>query len=118
MADGAFWNNQERAQAVVQRTKALRGWIEPFDKLWNRMQAALEMDALLDGDPDPGMIAEVAQEAAAIHEDTDAFKLKSLLQGPDDFRDAQVEIAAGAGGTEAQDWAEMLMRIDRKSTRL
>ena len=111
MADGAFWDNQERAQAVVQRTKALRGWIEPFDKLWNRTQAALEMDALLDGDPDPGMIAEVAQEAAAIHEDTDAFKLKSLLQGPDDFRDAQVEIAAGAGGTEAQDWAEMLMRM-------
>ena len=65
MADAAFWNNQERAREVVQRTKALRGWIEPFDKLWNRVQAALEMDALLDGDPDPEMIAEVAREAGA-----------------------------------------------------
>jgi peptide chain release factor 2 len=111
MADATFWNDQERARDVVQRTKALRVWTEPFDKLWNRVQAALEMDALLEGDPDPGMIAEVAQEAGAIHEDTDAFKLRSLLQGPDDFRDAQVEIAAGAGGTEAQDWAEMLMRM-------
>ena len=69
------------------------------------------MDALLEGDPDPGMIAEVAGEASAIHDETDAFKLKSLLQGPDDYRDAQVEISAGAGGTEAQDWAQMLMRM-------
>ena len=85
MADGAFWNNQERAREVVQRTKSLRVWTEPYDKLWNRVQAALEMDALLDGDPDPEMIAEVAQETSAIREETDAFKLKSLLQGPDDY---------------------------------
>ena len=111
MADGAFWNNQERAREVVQRTKALRVWTEPFDKLWNRVQGALEMDALLEGDPDPEMIAEVARETSALREETDAFKLKSLLQGPDDWRDAQVEISAGAGGTEAQDWAQMLMRM-------
>jgi peptide chain release factor 2 len=57
------------------------------------------------------MIAEVARETSALSEETDAFKLKSLLQGPDDWRDAQVEISAGAGGTEAQDWAQMLMRM-------
>jgi peptide chain release factor 2 len=111
MAGGAFWSNQERAREVVQRTKGLRAWIEPFDKLWNRVQGALEMDALLEADPDPGMIAEVASETTAIREETDAFKLKSLMQGPDDYRDAQVEISAGAGGTEAQDWAQMLMRM-------
>jgi peptide chain release factor 2 len=111
MAEGAFWNNQEHAQAVVQQTKAFRAWIEPFDKLWGRVQNALEMDSLLAGDPDAEMAAEVDRETAAIHEDADAFKLRSLLQGRDDFRDAQVEIAAGAGGTEAQDWAQMLMRL-------
>jgi peptide chain release factor 2 len=111
MAGGAFWNNQERAREVVQRTKGLRVWIEPFDKLWNRVQGALAMDALLEADPDPGMIAEVATETTTIREETDAFKLKSLMQGPDDYRDAQVEISAGAGGTEAQDWAQMLMRM-------
>ena len=111
MAGGAFWTNQERAREVVQRTKGLRVWIEPFDKLWNRVQGAIEMDALLETDPDPGMIAEVASETTAIREETDAFKLKSLMQGPDDYRDAQVEISAGAGGTEAQDWAQMLMRM-------
>jgi len=111
MSDGAFWNNQDRARDVVQRTKGLRVWIDPFDKLWNRVQGALEMDTLLDADPDPEMIAEVARETVAIREETDAFKLRSLMQGADDWRNAQVEISAGAGGTEAQDWAQMLMRM-------
>jgi peptide chain release factor 2 len=111
MAAAAFWSNQQRAQQVVQSTKAIRAWLDPFDKLWTRVQSALEMDALLESDPDADLIAEVTREASAIREETDAFKLKSLLQGPDDFRDAQVEISAGAGGTEAQDWAQMLMRM-------
>ncbi len=111
MADGAFWNNQERAQKTVAQVKSLKIWIDPFDKLWGRLQGALEMDALLEADPDPDMIAEVDGETSAIREETDAFEVKSLLQGPDDWRDAQVEISAGAGGTEAQDWAQMLMRM-------
>jgi peptide chain release factor 2 len=111
MADGAFWNDQERARDVVQATKGLRVWIEPFDKLWSRVQGAIEMDGLLESDPDPEMIAEVTRETSAIREETDAFKLRSLMQGVDDYRDAQVEISAGAGGTEAQDWAQMLMRM-------
>ena len=111
MADGAFWNNQERAQKTVAQVKSLKIWIDPFDKLWGRLQGALEMDALLETDPDADMIAEVDRETAAIREETDAFEVKSLLQGPDDWRDAQVEISAGAGGTEAQDWAQMLMRM-------
>jgi peptide chain release factor 2 len=111
MSDGAFWNNQERAQATVAQVKTLRNWIDPFDRLWNRTTGALEMDQMLELDPDPDMIAEVEREASAIKDETDAFKLRSLLQGPDDYRDAQVEISAGAGGTEAQDWAQMLMRL-------
>jgi peptide chain release factor 2 len=111
MADGAFWNNQERAQQTVAQVKSLKIWIDPFDKLLARAHSAMEMDALLDADPDPEMAAEVDRETAAIREETDAFELKSLLQGSDDWRDAQVEISAGAGGTEAQDWAQMLMRM-------
>ncbi len=111
MADGAFWNDQERAQQVVQKVKGLRAWTEPFDVLWGRIESALEMDTLLADDPDTAMLADLDREVAVIRDDTDAFHVRSLLQGPDDFRDAQVEIAAGAGGTEAQDWAQMLMRM-------
>src|SRR4030095_7984486 len=59
----------------------------------------------------PVMSAEVDEEVAAVESDVDAFELRSLLRGPDDFRDAQVEISARAGGTEAQDWAQMLLRM-------
>jgi len=111
MSVSGFWDAQERAQELVQELKLLKGWIDPFDKLWGRVESALELDQMLEGEPDAEMISEVARETAALHEDVEAFKLRSLLQGRDDFRDAQVEISAGAGGTEAQDWAQMLMRM-------
>lgn len=111
MSVSGFWDAQERAQGLVQDLKVLKGWIDPFDRLWGRVQSALELDQMLEGEPDLEMIAEVQRETADLHEDVQAFKLRSLLQGRDDFRDAQVEISAGAGGTEAQDWAQMLMRM-------
>ena len=112
----AIWADQARPPLlflgdVVQQVKVLKGWVEPYDRLTGRIVSALEMDALLDADPDPEMIAELERESGEIHAATDAFRLKSLMQGPDDTRDAQLEIAAGAGGTEAQDWAQMLMRM-------
>jgi peptide chain release factor 2 len=55
--------------------------------------------------------AEVDRETSALEREIEQFRLRSLLSGPDDFRDAQLEISAGAGGTEAQDWASMLMRM-------
>ena len=111
MADGAFWNNQEKAQDVVQQVKKLRGWVEPFMALTAREASARELAELLEAEPDPEMTAELDRDIAKLSDDLEAFRLRSLLSGPDDFRSAQVEISAGAGGTEAQDWAEMLMRM-------
>jgi len=111
MADPGFWNAQERAREVVQEVKVLKNWIEPWDRLDGRVSGALELGELLTIEPDAEMGAELTREASAIREETDAYRLRSLLQGRDDFRDAQVEISAGAGGTEAQDWAQMLMRM-------
>jgi len=111
MASVGFWSDQEAAQRVVQQVKELRGWIEPYDRLTGRINSALELDELLSGEPDQAMSAEVDQEVGAVENEIDAFELRSLLRGQDDFRDAQVEISAGAGGTEAQDWAQMLMRM-------
>src|SRR5438105_8425162 len=62
-------------------------------------------------DPDEELSRELDAEVATVSEELEALRLKSLLSGPDDFRDAQLEISAGAGGTEAQDWAAMLMRM-------
>ena len=111
MADAGFWSNQEQAQSVVQQVKTLKGWVESFTKLDQRIRSALELTDMLDAEPDDGMIAELDAEVTAIGNDLESFRLKSLLSGPDDARDVQLEIAAGAGGTEAQDWASMLLRM-------
>ena len=111
MADAAFWSNQEQAQTVVLEVKELKGWVEPLEKLRARAAGAVELDELLEGDPDPATNADVDREVAALTAEVDGFEIKSLMRGRDDHRDAQVEISAGAGGTEAQDWAMMLMRM-------
>jgi peptide chain release factor 2 len=111
MSDGAFWNDQEHARDIVQQVKVLKGWIEPFDNLLARCASARELDELLALEPDAAMAKDLDAEVAKIVEELEAFELRTLLRGRDDFRDAQVEIAAGAGGTEAQDWAEMLERM-------
>ncbi|GMV08411.1 MAG: peptide chain release factor 2 [Gemmatimonadetes bacterium SCN 70-22] len=111
MAGAGFWDDQERARDVVQRVKALKAWVEPFDRLEGRVRSAQELGDLLTAEPDEEMARELDQEASAIEGDLRAYELRSLLQGADDWRDAQIEIAAGAGGTEAMDWAQMLLRM-------
>ena len=66
---------------------------------------------MLAAEPDDELSAEVEREVEALGTRSKRSDLRSLLSGPDDFRDAQLEISAGAGGTEAQDWAQMLMRM-------
>ena len=111
MAEPGFWNDQQTAQAVVQDMKALKGWIDPFDKIEGRLTTAQDLEGLLASDPDEELERELDAEVARISSEIEALRLRSLLSGPDDFRDAQLEISAGAGGTEAQDWAEMLLRM-------
>jgi peptide chain release factor 2 len=111
MAEPGFWDDQERARTVIEEVKTLRQAVEPFDRLQGKVRSLLEMAELLELEPDDAMMAEVDRELELLDEEIPAFELRALLQGPDDHRDAMVEISAGAGGTEAQDWASMLMRM-------
>jgi peptide chain release factor 2 len=111
MGAADFWSSQEAAQETVQQVKALKNWVDPFESLVARVTSARELSEMLDVEPDAEMVAELEGEIAKIGEALEEFRLRSLLSHPDDFRDAQLEISAGAGGTEAQDWAQMLMRM-------
>jgi peptide chain release factor 2 len=111
MSEADFWNRQEAAQEVLHEVKALRGWLDPYEKLSARIESANELDELLKESPDPEMESELDEELESLDSELDSFELKTLLRGEDDFRDAQLEISAGAGGTEAQDWAAMLLRM-------
>jgi peptide chain release factor 2 len=111
MGSADFWSSQDAAQDVVQQVKALKNWVDPFEALLARVESTRELAELLEAQPDAEMEAELSQEASRLGEQLEEFRLRSLLSHPDDYRDAQLEISAGAGGTEAQDWASMLMRM-------
>jgi peptide chain release factor 2 len=111
MAAPGFWDDQERARTVIQEVKSLKGWVEPFDRLAARARDAAELAQIIELEPDESMAAELEREVGALEVELARFELQSLLRSPDDVRDAQVEISAGAGGTEAQDWAQMLLRM-------
>jgi len=111
MAAPGFWTDQQTAQSVVQQIKSLKSWVEPFEAIEARVTSARELEEMLAVEPDVDVSSELDRDVATLARDTEAFRLRSLLSGPDDFRDAQLEISAGAGGTEAQDWASMLMRM-------
>ncbi len=82
---------------------------------WRALEAkAQELDELLDlaeAEGDETLMAEIAEEMAALQAKLDKMRLRLLMSGPHDERDAILSIYAGAGGTEAQDWAEMLLRM-------
>ncbi len=111
MAEPSFWDHQERAQTVVKQVKTYKQWVEPFDVLVRGVADARELSELLSLEPDDAMAGDLQRDADALRERIAAYELRSLLRGPDDHRGAQLEISAGAGGTEAQDWAQMLLRM-------
>jgi peptide chain release factor 2 len=112
MADAGFWNKQEQDRAtVIQQVKSLKNWVDSFGAIEERLRSATELAVMLDTEPDDDMSAELERDVAKLETELESFRLRSLLRGPDDARDVQLEIASGAGGTEAQDWAAMLMRM-------
>ena len=109
--DPAFWSNSDRARTVVQEIKQLKGWVTPYEDLVQRIGGAREMAELLEAEPDEEMGVELERERERLATAVESFELRTMLRGPDDTRDALLTIHPGAGGTESQDWAEMLMRM-------
>ena len=106
-----FWSDPDSARATVQEIKTLKNWLTPYDTLHHRLESAREMAELLEAEPDEAMVADLGREADELDAAAEAFELQAMLQGPEDARDALLTIHPGAGGTESQDWAEMLMRM-------
>ncbi len=109
-ADG-FWNDLETSQKVLQRLKQLRSKCAAYDKLktkWDDLYTLCDM-ALEENDE--SLLAEVRDGFADFEQALDASRLSTLLTGSYDNSNAILSLHAGAGGTEAQDWAEMLFRM-------
>ena len=111
MAEGSVWADPERARQVVEEVKSLKGWLEPFNTLRKRIDDGRGLAELAEAEPDAGLERELGAEADQIQGELERLELRNMLRGPDDARDALLTIHPGAGGTESQDWAEMLMRM-------
>ncbi len=109
MSEPGFWDNQARAQSVVGRLKALNAVLKPLDDvtaLAEEIEAGIELAE--DDNEFDGELLEACDKAGVL---LDELRLKALLNGPIDNSNAMVTIHARDGGTDANDWAEMLLRM-------
>ena len=109
MTGEGFWSNQEKAQAAVAELKGLRTLLRPIDDV---SKSAGELDGMIElADEEPSFAAEVQQEIVRLEEVLADLELKGLLSGPHDSLGAIMSFFARDGGTDAHDWAEMLLRM-------
>jgi peptide chain release factor 2 len=111
MAEPDFWNDSETAREVIAEANSLKVWTAPWERLSGRVSDLIELGELLDAEEDAGLREDWEREVESVGAELEALELRNMLQGPDDFRHALVTIHPGAGGTESQDWAEMLLRM-------
>lgn len=109
MAAPDFWDAHERAQQVVAELKSLRAVVDPLNEAW---QASQDLQGLLEmSEEDDDFAAEVQKEVERLERAISDLELKALLDGPHDAAGALLTINARDGGTDANDWAEMLLRM-------
>jgi peptide chain release factor 2 len=111
MSVPGFWDSPDAARDIIAESNQLKAWVDPWVDLERRGRELSELAELLEVDADEGMETEWRAELARYLQEADRLQVKAMLSGPDDFRDALLTIHPGAGGTESQDWAEMLMRM-------
>ncbi len=106
-----FWDDVEKSQSVLQKTGALKGTVEEYNKLVEHYDDAAALIELANEEEDEGLYDEALSEVEAVENELARQKLKTLLTGEYDKNNAVLTFHAGSGGTEAQDWAEMLFRM-------
>jgi peptide chain release factor 2 len=111
MGETDFWNNQEAAKAVVAEMKQIKSAIDPVEQMLRGIDDVRALYQLGAEVGDAETLAEADRTLAELEKKGTKVELQALLDGPNDARNAFFTIQAGAGGTEAQDWAEMLLRM-------
>ncbi len=111
MGEGSFWDNQDTAKSVVAEMKIIKVAIEPVEGMLRAVEDVQAMYQLGEEVGDQDTIEEADRALAELERRGEKVELQALLDGKNDPLNAFVQIHAGAGGTEAQDWAEMLLRM-------
>ena len=106
-----FWDDLENTQKVLQRTSSLKAKVENYNKLCGHYDDAMALAEMGDEAEDLSVLSEAQEELENFKSQLEAMRLTTLLTGEYDSKNAILTFHAGAGGTEAQDWAEMLYRM-------
>jgi peptide chain release factor 2 len=110
-SDPALWSDQDNAQRVTSRLSALQSEVRRVESLRSRLDDVLVLFELADAEGDEDTAAEAALELDGITADVDDMEVRTLLSGEYDQRSALVHVHSGAGGVDAADWAQMLLRM-------
>ena len=109
MGEPGFWDDNEAAQRTVAELKGLKSIVGPMDDL---TQSAEDLGVMFEmADEDPSVVDEVTSELDRLEQVLEDLELKALLNGPNDSAGAILSINARDGGTDANDWADMLLRM-------
>lgn len=106
-----FWNDTDNSSKVLKQINSLKSKVEGFKKLNNELNNLLEMSELLQVEEDEELAKDLLKSTDTLEKDIEKLEITTLLSGKYDNNNAILTIHPGAGGTEAQDWAEMLYRM-------
>ena len=111
MGQPDFWNDRQQAETVSRRSRQLTASIDEWTNLKRQVDDLEELRTLAATDGDEADLEDLEAEAASLATEIESLELRNMLDDEDDDKNAILEIHSGAGGTEAADWAEMLMRL-------
>ena len=106
-----FWDDSDKAQETFDELNSIKADVENYDEIEEKIEEVKMMLEISKEDNTEEYEKEISKTLKSLEEKVDEFKIKTLLVGEYDKNNAIMSIHAGAGGTEAQDWAEMLLRM-------
>ena len=109
--EDGFWDDQENSSKVFARIKNLKRKIESFEKYKSELNSLIEMNDLIKIEYDEELAKELVNNTSLLYKDLESLEIETLLSGKFDNNNAIITLHPGAGGTESQDWAQMLYRM-------
>ena len=116
MAGVAFWNNRKQAEQTSRQARMLKDSIVSWEVLKTQSQDLLELHEMANEENDADTLVEIEADSDRLFVAVEGLEFRTMLDGDDDAKNAILVIHSGAGGTEAADWAEMLMRMYNRWT--
>ncbi|MBR1737027.1 MAG: peptide chain release factor 2 [Firmicutes bacterium] len=109
--DPDFWNDMDKAQSILQKTKQLKNKIEGYDNIKSKFDDIMTLIEMGNEEDDESIVPEAKEMAEAFIEEFETLKISTLLTGEFDKNNAIVTLHSGSGGTESCDWVSMLLRM-------